>query len=110
MAFVYNKNNELLEQHNYHDTLQPQDKNHWIKVCLYTLFFFLSKYLHIYINYYYFQVSHSFKDHSKASHLVLQHTGRDTQFWAGNYGTKISGSVVKIMLPIRLKCANFVIV
>jgi len=51
-----------------------------------------------------FQASHSFKNQSKASYLILYHSGVDTQFWAGHYGTKISGSVVKVLLPIKLKC------
>lgn len=53
-----------------------------------------------------FQTSHSFKNQGNATYLTLFHSGVDTQFWAGHYGTKISGSVVKVLLPIILKSSE----
>ncbi|CAI6366694.1 unnamed protein product [Macrosiphum euphorbiae] len=80
-ATVFDGNGELIEQHNYNDVLPQWGDNIWTKA------------------------SHSFKNQSNASYLILYHSGVDTQFWAGHYGTKISGSVVKILLPIKFKCA-----
>lgn len=81
-ATVHDKNDKLIEQHNYNDTLPQWEANIWTKA------------------------SHSFKNQSNASHLILYHSGVDTQYWAGHYGTKISGSVVKVLLPIKFKCAE----
>lgn len=53
-----------------------------------------------------FQVSHSFKNQSDANYIIFHHSGVDTQYWAGHYGAKITGSVVKVILPIRFKCAE----
>lgn len=29
--------------------------------------------------------------------LTFQHEGQDTQFWKGNYGSKMAGGVVRIL-------------
>ncbi|XP_025412344.1 F-box only protein 27-like [Sipha flava] len=81
-AAIHDSNGKLIEQHNYNDVLPQWEANIWTKA------------------------SHSFKNQSDANHLILYHSGVDTQFWAGHYGTKISGSVVKVILPIRFKCAE----
>ncbi|XP_025202011.1 F-box only protein 27-like isoform X2 [Melanaphis sacchari] len=81
-ATVHDGNDKLIEQHNYSDVLPQWEANIWTKA------------------------SHSFKNQSNASYLILYHSGVDTQYWAGHYGTKISGSVVKVLLPIKFKCAN----
>ncbi|XP_060852462.1 F-box only protein 17-like [Rhopalosiphum padi] len=81
-ATVHDRNDKLIEQHNYNDVLPQWEANIWTKA------------------------SHSFKNQSNASQLILYHSGVDTQYWAGHYGTKISGSVVKILLPIKFKCAE----
>lgn len=30
--------------------------------------------------------------------IVFEHKGTDTQFWAGHYGPKMAGGVVKILM------------
>lgn len=54
-----------------------------------------------------FQILHSFENQGNATSLTLSHSGIDTQYWAGHYGTKISGSVVKVLLPITLKSLEY---
>ncbi|XP_050536224.1 F-box only protein 6-like [Daktulosphaira vitifoliae] len=76
---VHDNNGKLLEQHNYDKILNQWEADQWTKV------------------------SHTFDNSSNVSSVVLFHSGVDTQFWAGFYGTKITGSVVKIMLPLKFK-------
>lgn len=45
-----------------------------------------------------------FKKQGNTSFVVVEHSGKDTQFWAGYYGSKVAGTVVKVLLPIKLKC------
>ncbi|XP_065223399.1 F-box only protein 6-like [Planococcus citri] len=33
-------------------------------------------------------------------YIKFDHEGKDTQFWAGHYGSKMSGAVLKISLPV----------
>lgn len=43
------------------------------------------------------QVTHVFRDYPAGVRFVqFQHTGTDTQFWAGHYGSKMAGGVVRI--------------
>ena len=32
--------------------------------------------------------------------IRFYHGGKDTQFWAGHYGSKMSGACVKLMIPL----------
>nr|XP_018899609.1 PREDICTED: F-box only protein 6-like [Bemisia tabaci] len=46
------------------------------------------------------QVSHEFKNYGPGVRYVKYcHGGRDTQFWAGHYGAKITGSSVTLLYP-----------
>lgn len=33
--------------------------------------------------------------------IKFYHGGVDTQFWAGHYGSKMSGACVKLMIPLH---------
>lgn len=61
--------------------------------------------MHLYSNL--FQISHTFKNLGNAASLTIFHLGVDTQFWKGHYGTKIAGSVVKVLLPVVLKSSEY---
>ncbi|XP_050428955.1 F-box only protein 6-like [Adelges cooleyi] len=78
-ATVYDDKNCILEQHNYQKTLHQWQADSWTKI------------------------SHTFRSLNNPYRIILLHSGVDTQFWAGYYGTKISGSVVKVLLPLKLK-------
>ncbi|XP_054263500.1 F-box only protein 6-like [Macrosteles quadrilineatus] len=46
------------------------------------------------------QVSHSFKDYGPGVRYILfRHCGRDSQFWAGHYGSKMAGGSVIARIP-----------
>lgn len=43
------------------------------------------------------QVTHVFRDYPAGVRFVqFQHSGQDTQFWAGHYGSKMAGGVVRV--------------
>lgn len=44
------------------------------------------------------QVTHVFRDYPAGVRFVqFQHSGTDTQFWAGHYGSKMAGGVVRVL-------------
>jgi hypothetical protein len=46
------------------------------------------------------QVSHVFHNYGPGVRFIkFYHGGIDTQFWAGHYGSKMSGACVKLMIP-----------
>ncbi|KAK3914588.1 F-box only protein 6 [Frankliniella fusca] len=46
------------------------------------------------------KVEHVFSNYNKeVSIIVFHHKGKDTQFWAGHYGCKITGAKVYVTLP-----------
>ncbi|VVC34170.1 F-box domain,Galactose-binding domain-like,F-box associated (FBA) domain [Cinara cedri] len=81
-ANVHDSTERVLEQHNYNDNLLQGQANKWTKI------------------------SHIFKNQSNASSISIYHAGVDTQYWSGHYGSKVSGTVLKVMLPIKLKCTE----
>ena len=48
-----------------------------------------------------FQVTIEFENYGPhVKYVEFEHSGKDTQFWAGYYGSKMAGGVVKVALPI----------
>jgi F-box associated region. len=48
-----------------------------------------------------YQVSHVFQNYGPGVRFIkFYHGGMDTQFWAGHYGSKMSGACVKLMIPL----------
>lgn len=48
----------------------------------------------------FFQVTIKFENYGPGVRfIVFNHSGRDTQFWAGQYGSKMSGGVIRFSLP-----------
>lgn len=46
------------------------------------------------------QVEYTFSNYGRGVRFIeFKHEGKDTQFWAGHYGSKMSGAVVKVSLP-----------
>lgn len=46
------------------------------------------------------QVMMTFENYGQGlRYIVFEHEGVDTQFWAGHYGSKMSGGVVKLSFP-----------
>jgi len=51
-----------------------------------------------------YQVSHVFQNYGPGVRFIrFFHGGMDTQFWAGHYGSKMSGACVKLMIPVPAK-------
>lgn len=42
-------------------------------------------------------ITHTFENISRARYVFFWHSGKDCQFWAGNYGAKMTGAFVKII-------------
>ncbi|GFS29567.1 hypothetical protein NPIL_227841 [Nephila pilipes] len=42
--------------------------------------------------------THTFENVAKARYVFFCHSGKDCQFWAGNYGAKMTGAFVKIII------------
>ena len=47
------------------------------------------------------QVTHVFSDYPKGVRKVkVTHRGKDKQFWAGHYGSKFTGTEVKLIINV----------
>ena len=44
------------------------------------------------------QASHTFKSCKNVKYIIVYHAGVDTQFWAGNYGSKMTNGSAQILL------------
>lgn len=50
------------------------------------------------------QVSHTFVNYPPNIRFVkITRGGKDTQFWAGHYGSKMAGANVHVTLPVLMK-------
>ncbi|XP_069696587.1 F-box only protein 6-like isoform X2 [Periplaneta americana] len=50
-----------------------------------------------------YKVSHTFQNYGPGVRFIqFFHGGMDTQFWAGHYGSKMSGACVKIVIPAEV--------
>lgn len=51
-----------------------------------------------------FQVQHTFENYGRGLRKIsFQHGGKDEQFWAGHYGSKMARACVKAQIPNSIK-------
>jgi hypothetical protein len=70
---LLDKNYEKIDEFIYEDTIQQWNDGEWMSI------------------------EHVFEKTSNVRYISYGHTGKDTQFWAGYYGIKISNSSVQIL-------------
>lgn len=89
------KLDEVIDEKEAKFTVEQWMGKAWTKVQLYIIIYDNKS---LFKKLIYLQVSISFKDYKEGVNtIIFQHEGQDTQFWKGHYGSKMSGSVVKIL-------------
>ena len=73
-VFIVNSKFEIIDSFNYDKWMPQWDDGEWKNV------------------------THTFDFKEKFQYIVFYHAGKDTQFWAGNYGSKMTNGSVKIII------------